>query len=477
MGSPPKRSRCGSCARPAVAARVPGHPGHRHDPPGHRRARPGHRDHPAAGAALRRRRRHPLLRHHDPGARHRVRRRHRPRRRPGGRPALPRGRRPRRDSARSTPSRHALRPRDGRNLVAELDVPLIAFAGAPFTVASYLVEGRPSRTYARTKALMHTDEALWFTLMDRLADLAIASLRSQVDHGASAVQLFDSWAGALSPADYDRFVLPASTRRCSTPSATSACPASTSASHRRAAGPDGRRPAPTWSASTGAPRSTSPGPASPTARSCRATSTRPSCAAGWDADGRRRAATSAPARRRRGRPRPHLQPRPRRAARRPTPAVLERLVELVHAAKATADVGDADVTMTVGVLVMAYGTPSASRRRRGVLHPHPPGSSADRRAARRPASAATTPSAASRPWPQRTAGAAAAPSRPRWTRRPRSLRRASAATSTPRRSSRTRSPRSPARASTGSSASCSPRTTRRRASASTTNGRAALSGR
>ena len=99
-----------------------------------------------------------------------------------------------------------------RNLVAELPVPLIAFAGAPFTVASYLLEGRPSRTYVRTKALMHTDEELWFELMDRLADLAIASLRSQLDAGASALQLFDSWAGALSPQDYERFVLPASTK-------------------------------------------------------------------------------------------------------------------------------------------------------------------------------------------------------------------------------------------------------------------------
>ncbi|MCC6183236.1 MAG: uroporphyrinogen decarboxylase, partial [Microthrixaceae bacterium] len=99
-----------------------------------------------------------------------------------------------------------------RNLVRDLPVPLIAFAGAPFTVASYLLEGRPSRTYVATKALMHTDEALWHELMDRLADLAIASLRSQVDNGASAVQLFDSWAGALSPADYERFAMPASTK-------------------------------------------------------------------------------------------------------------------------------------------------------------------------------------------------------------------------------------------------------------------------
>jgi len=97
-----------------------------------------------------------------------------------------------------------------RNLTTELRVPLIAFAGAPFTVASYLVEGRPSRTYTRTKALMFTDESVWTDLMDRLADLAIASLRSQVDAGASAIQLFDSWAGALHPDHYRRFALPAS---------------------------------------------------------------------------------------------------------------------------------------------------------------------------------------------------------------------------------------------------------------------------
>ncbi|MBV6508526.1 MAG: Uroporphyrinogen decarboxylase [Acidimicrobiales bacterium] len=95
-------------------------------------------------------------------------------------------------------------------LVAELDVPLIGFAGAPFTVASYLVEGGPSRTYSRTKALMYGDPGLWADLLDRLADLAIASIRSQVTGGASAIQLFDSWAGALSPPDYERFALPAS---------------------------------------------------------------------------------------------------------------------------------------------------------------------------------------------------------------------------------------------------------------------------
>ncbi len=95
-----------------------------------------------------------------------------------------------------------------RNLVSELDVPLIGFAGAPFTVASYLVEGGPSRTWHRTKALMLGDPALWALLMERLTDIALSSLRSQVHAGAAAVQVFDSWVGALSPPHYQRFVLP-----------------------------------------------------------------------------------------------------------------------------------------------------------------------------------------------------------------------------------------------------------------------------
>ena len=99
-----------------------------------------------------------------------------------------------------------------RRAVDALDVPLIGFAGAPFTVATYLVEGGPSRHHERTKALMVVDEALWHDLMDRLADLAIASLLSQVEAGAAAVQLFDSWAGVLSPDQYRRGVAPHSAR-------------------------------------------------------------------------------------------------------------------------------------------------------------------------------------------------------------------------------------------------------------------------
>ena len=99
-----------------------------------------------------------------------------------------------------------------RRVVTEADVPLIGFAGAPFTVASYLIEGAPSRTYGKTKALMLGDPGLWHDLMERLADMAITSLRSQIDAGVAAIQLFDSWAGALSPSVYERCVLPYSRR-------------------------------------------------------------------------------------------------------------------------------------------------------------------------------------------------------------------------------------------------------------------------
>jgi uroporphyrinogen decarboxylase len=96
-----------------------------------------------------------------------------------------------------------------RELVRELDgTPLIGFAGAPFTLASYLVEGGPSRDHARTKALMHGQPELWSRLLDRLAEITATFLRVQVEAGASAVQLFDSWVGALSAADYAALVLP-----------------------------------------------------------------------------------------------------------------------------------------------------------------------------------------------------------------------------------------------------------------------------
>jgi uroporphyrinogen decarboxylase len=88
----------------------------------------------------------------------------------------------------------------------------IGFAGAPFTLASYLVEGGPSRNHEHTKSLMYGDPQLWADLLDRLADITAAFLKVQIEAGASAVQLFDSWVGALAPADYRRSVLPASAK-------------------------------------------------------------------------------------------------------------------------------------------------------------------------------------------------------------------------------------------------------------------------
>jgi len=92
------------------------------------------------------------------------------------------------------------------------DVPLIGFAGAPFTLASYLVEGGPSRNHARTKAMMLAEPACWHALMEKLTDLTIEFLRIQLDAGVDAIQVFDSWAGILSLADYRRHVLPHSAR-------------------------------------------------------------------------------------------------------------------------------------------------------------------------------------------------------------------------------------------------------------------------
>ena len=99
-----------------------------------------------------------------------------------------------------------------RLAVAELDVPLIGFAGGPFTLASYLIEGGPSKTHMRTRRLMYSEPLLWQRLLAALADIAIASLRAQVAAGAQAVQIFESWAGALSPDSYREFVLPAAQR-------------------------------------------------------------------------------------------------------------------------------------------------------------------------------------------------------------------------------------------------------------------------
>ena len=91
-------------------------------------------------------------------------------------------------------------------------IPLIGFAGAPFTLASYLVEGGPSRHHEKTKAMMLGETTTWHALMTTLTDITIAFLRTQIDAGVDAIQLFDSWAGTLSLADYQQYVLPHSAR-------------------------------------------------------------------------------------------------------------------------------------------------------------------------------------------------------------------------------------------------------------------------
>jgi uroporphyrinogen decarboxylase len=100
-----------------------------------------------------------------------------------------------------------------RLLTAELGAtPLIGFGGAPFTLASYLIEGGPSRGHERTKAMMYGDPALFTALLDRIADITTAFLITQIDAGASAVQLFDSWVGAVAPADYRTHIQPFSAK-------------------------------------------------------------------------------------------------------------------------------------------------------------------------------------------------------------------------------------------------------------------------
>ena len=122
-------------------------------------------------------------------------------------------------SARDVERLRETDPREGLGFVLEAvrlvrrecPVPLIGFAGAPFTLASYLIEGGPSDHYLRTKAMMRSEPGLWAKLMGKLARVTVAYLKAQVEAGAQAVQLFDSWVGALTPEDYRRSVRPYST--------------------------------------------------------------------------------------------------------------------------------------------------------------------------------------------------------------------------------------------------------------------------
>ena len=281
-----------------------------------------------------------------------------PGRRPGRRAARSRGpSRPRPPAPARPRGRHALRARDRAHPGAEeLPVPLIGFAGAPFTVASYLVEGRPSRTYATTKALMFGDPGLWHQLLERLADLAIASLRAQVADGARP-----SSCSTPGPAPWPR---PTTSASC--------CPHSTrvfdavadlgvprihfgvgtgellglmAAAGADVVGVDWRVPLDV-ARHAGAGR---PG-------RCRATSTR----RWWRPRGRsspRPCATSCAAT-------PATPATCSTSATaccpRPTPRVLERVVELVHAegrCDATVAADEPATSPDLGLVVMAYGTP------------------------------------------------------------------------------------------------------------------------
>ncbi|MFC3040669.1 uroporphyrinogen decarboxylase [Virgibacillus xinjiangensis] len=94
----------------------------------------------------------------------------------------------------------------------QLEVPLIGFSGAPFTLASYMIEGGPSKNYSKTKAFMYREPEAWFALMDKLADMTITYVEAQIKAGARAIQIFDSWVGALNAADYRLYIKPAMTR-------------------------------------------------------------------------------------------------------------------------------------------------------------------------------------------------------------------------------------------------------------------------
>jgi uroporphyrinogen decarboxylase len=90
----------------------------------------------------------------------------------------------------------------------QLSVPLIGFSGAPFTLASYMVEGGPSKNYTKTKAFMYSEPQAWFALMDKLAEMTIVYIKAQINAGAKAIQVFDSWVGALNVEDYRYYIKP-----------------------------------------------------------------------------------------------------------------------------------------------------------------------------------------------------------------------------------------------------------------------------
>ena len=151
-----------------------------------------------------------------------------------------------------------------RLLVKELEVPLIGFAGAPFTLASYLVEGGPSRTFARTKAMLYGEPVVFDRLLEALADIVGAHLHAQIDAGVRVVQLFDSWVGRAGSRRLPPRRAPPHDRGCSRRSPARTCRRSTSASAPAICSTCSATRGATPSAWTTASRSTTPGPRSAT---------------------------------------------------------------------------------------------------------------------------------------------------------------------------------------------------------------------
>jgi hypothetical protein len=187
---------------------------------------------------------------------------------------------------------------------------VLGFAGAPFTLAAYLVEGRGTRDFVKTKALMHGAPDVWHALMTRLSDVVVAFLRGNAMAGADALQLFDSWVGALSATDYATHVRP-HVQRIFAELRDLGLPSSTSARTRRTCSTWSRTRGARSSGSTGACRSTWRGRASATTSACRGTWTRPRCSPlgrGGGGDARRAESRGGP-------PRARLQSGPRAASR------------------------------------------------------------------------------------------------------------------------------------------------------------------
>ena len=274
------------------------------------------RGHADAGPRARRRRGRAVRRHHAAARADGRRPPDRARGRADHRPADPLGGRRRGAAAVraraasgscSTRSASCARELDGRAGV-------IGFSGAPFTLACYLIEGRPSRDFAVAKAFMYREPEAWHELMDRLTTMIVAYLRAQVAAGAQVVQLFDSWVGGLGPADYETYVQP-HVRRIFDGTARHADDPLRDR-HRGAPRADGRRPAATSSGSTTGSRSPTRGGASAPDRGSPGQPGRG--AAARRLGGRRRAGARTVLDEAAGRPGPRLQPRPRRPARRRT---------------------------------------------------------------------------------------------------------------------------------------------------------------